>query len=342
MRGSFTIKEFDDKIKLVLAGNLDVVGESLVQDCIPQGVLDGVLGIGGQKLVLSYTDSILKMKRVLNIRLPSLTSNGEQRFLRGARILNRIVYSELSQGRVPPFPIVFDIRDFPPFYVSQLIHGVTLKEYIEQQGSLSLEDRLVLFKRIADGVSLLHKSGTVHRDLKPENVMVDAGGNPKILDFGIAISTYDNPLTRTDAQLGTPGYAAPEQLTDAGSVDHRADIYSLGKVLYFIVTGNENFASEDIPLELMMIIPKVWEDDPDRRPATVSAFVEEVAEAYPDMDFQSERYAVQTDCNVAQAFINLLVLYSGNPGKIKQILDLTMGEFESLMKMAKLQRLKGG
>jgi hypothetical protein len=297
MRGSFTIKEFDDKIKLVLAGNLDVVGESLVQDCIPQGVLDGVLGIGGQKLVLSYTDSILKMKRVLNIRLPSLTSNGEQRFLRGARILNRIVYSELSQGRVPPFPIVFDIRDFPPFYVSQLIHGVTL---------------------------------------------VDAGGNPKILDFGIAISTYDNPLTRTDAQLGTPGYAAPEQLTDAGSVDHRADIYSLGKVLYFIVTGNENFASEDIPLELMMIIPKVWEDDPDRRPATVSAFVEEVAEAYPDMDFQSERYAVQTDCNVAQAFINLLVLYSGNPGKIKQILDLTMGEFESLMKMAKLQRLKGG
>jgi serine/threonine-protein kinase len=342
MRAKGTDKKFDEKVELYLAGNTDLYGPSIVQECIPHGVLDSLLGVGGEKLVLLYTDTILKCKRVLNIRLPTLTSSGEQRFMRGARILNRIVTGEIAQGHIPPFPMVYELREYPPFYVTQFIAGVTVREYLEKQPNLSLIDRLVLFRRIAEGIHLLHTYATVHRDIKPDNIMVDQHGYPKILDFGIAISCYENPLTRTDAQLGTPEYAAPEQMIDAGSVDHRADIYALAKVLFFMMIGDESFDPVKLPSELMMVIPKALQSDPMRRHETVLELMEAVAAAYPDLNLMGKMYSAPQDMTVASAFSDLIILYGSNPGKVKQLLDLTLTEWETLMAMAKISIVNGG
>lgn len=341
MRQNHT-ERFDERLELFLAGNTEMYGDTLVQACVPHGVLDGVLGRGGEKLVLAYMDTILKRKRVLNIRLPTLSATGEQRFFRGASILERIIGGELAQGHVPPFPMVYEIRNSPPFYTSQYISGVTLREYLAAQPSLSLVDRLVLFKRIADGVHLMHTYGTVHRDLKPDNVMVDNHGFPKLLDFGIAISCYENSLTRTDAVLGTPEYAPPEQLKDAGVVDHRADIYSLAKVLFFIMAGDESFDPVKLPVELVMVVPQALQTDPARRHPTVEALVSDVAESYPDIDLMGCKYAEPGEVPVAKAFVDLIILYGANAGKVKQLLGLTVTEWEAFLSMARSYVVSGG
>lgn len=329
-------KSLEDKIELFLAGNIDIYASSIVQQCVPHGEYAELLGVGGEKLVVAYRDTLLDQKRVLNIRLPGLTIQAEKRFFRGARILNRIMNKELLEGRVPPFPLIFEISDSPAFYTTQYISGGSLREFIEKQTSLSLPDKLWMFARIGEGIHLLHTYGTVHRDIKPDNVMIDQFGFPKIIDFGISMSCYDNPLTRTDAQLGTPEYAAPEQMQDAGSVDPRADIFALGKVLYFMITGEESFDPVNLPLELVMVVPKALQSDRERRPATVMDFMAEVQDAYPDFDFFKGKDNSKTaDIGVARAFIDMVILYGCNPGKIKKLFDLSAAEWEELMAMAK-------
>jgi len=328
-------KNFDEMLEMYLAGEVDMYAQPLVSACVPGGTYLELLGIGGEKVVISYMDTVAQIKKVLNIRIPTLSTQGEKRFFRGARILQKIMCDELRRGNVPPFPYVFEIREYPPFYVTEFIAGSCLRDYIHEQTNLTLSDKLFLFKKLCEGLHLLHSYGVVHRDLKPYNVMVQESGDPKLIDFGIAMSQNENPLTRTDARLGTPEYAAPEQMSDAGHVDERADIYSFAKVLYFIMVGEEDFDAAKLPVELMFCIPRAWQHDIDRRQETVLEFLNEVAEAYPEIDLLGGNYVVPQDFGSAQAFTDLLILYGGNTGKVKKILQLSLSEWESLMEQAR-------
>jgi serine/threonine protein kinase/SAM-dependent methyltransferase len=132
-----------------------------------------------------------------------------------------------------------------PYFVMELVHGVPITEHCDRQ-CLDIRDRLKLFLQVCAGVQYAHQKGVIHRDLKPANILVAIEGGrpvPKIIDFGIAKATTPeltegSVLTRSDQLLGTPEYMSPEQANmDALSIDIRTDIYSLGAVLYEVLTG---------------------------------------------------------------------------------------------------------
>ena len=121
--------------------------------------------------------------------------------------------------------------------VMDFIEGRPLSESIgEAVGPIPWEKVRPLFKRLLEAVGYAHDRGVVHRDIKPENIVVTADGDPRIIDFGIA-KDLDGSGTRTGTGMGTVEYMAPEQYTDAKAVDHRADIYSLGMILYEMLAG---------------------------------------------------------------------------------------------------------
>src|SRR6266853_896272 len=133
-----------------------------------------------------------------------------------------------------------------PYFVMELVRGIKITEYCDQH-SLTTEDRLRLFVQVCDAIQHAHQKGVIHRDIKPSNILVadhDGVPVPKIIDFGIAKATTDQPLTDKtlftafEQFIGTPAYMSPEQASLGGlDIDTRSDVYSLGVLLYELLTG---------------------------------------------------------------------------------------------------------
>jgi len=130
-----------------------------------------------------------------------------------------------------------DVVDGLHFLVMELVPGETLAECLKR-GPLPLEEALRLFQQIGEGLEAAHGKGIVHRDLKPANVLINDEGILKVVDFGVAAAQHqgDTQLTKTGYVIGSPKYMAPEQILGK-KVDERADIYSLGVMLYEMLTG---------------------------------------------------------------------------------------------------------
>jgi len=149
---------------------------------------------------------------------------------------------------------IFDFGQAPDgtaYIVMELLEGETMDRRMVRQQVLPIPEALRLVRQVASSLATAHSRGIVHRDLKPENIFIvrDAevagGERTKILDFGIAKLYGDQQVkTHTSAVMGTPTYMSPEQCRGAGQIDHRADIYSLGCVLYLLVTGRLPFEAE--------------------------------------------------------------------------------------------------
>ena len=136
------------------------------------------------------------------------------------------------------------------YFVMEYVDGVNLRALI-RDGKLEPEQALKIVPQICDALQFAHDEGVVHRDIKPENILIDKKGRVKIADFGLAKllgRTQDElSLTGTGQLMGTLGYMAPEQLQEAHTVDHRADIYSLGVVFYEMLTGKLPIGRFDPP-----------------------------------------------------------------------------------------------
>ncbi len=128
--------------------------------------------------------------------------------------------------------------------------GETLRERI-QRGTIPFDEALTIIVQIAEGLAAAHEAGVVHRDIKPANIMLTPGG-VKILDFGLAKLADVTQMTQTGATLGTPAYMAPEQ-AKGEKVDPRCDIWSLGAIVYEMVTGQRAFAGDN-PTAIMFAI----------------------------------------------------------------------------------------
>jgi serine/threonine protein kinase len=137
-----------------------------------------------------------------------------------------------------------------PFLVMEFIEGSTLKALIKAKGKLSSDQALCIARQIAEGLASIHRRGVIHRDIKPQNIMVRPDGTVKVMDFGIAKSVDTGTLTGAGLMIGTPHYISPEQAMGK-KVDQRADIYSLGVVLYEMLTGQLLFAG-DSPVSVLM------------------------------------------------------------------------------------------
>ncbi len=144
-----------------------------------------------------------------------------------------------------------------PYLAMQLLHGQTLNERLQQGPSLSNAEVLRIGREIAEGLAVAHACGLVHRDIKPANVWLEEGsGRVKILDFGLARAANETArLTQDGSLLGTPAYMSPEQADGSCELDHRSDLFSLGSVLYRIVTGRFAFAGENLA-ELLLALAR--------------------------------------------------------------------------------------
>jgi serine/threonine protein kinase len=126
------------------------------------------------------------------------------------------------------------------YVTMEYVPGQSLKGMIEMTQQLSVGSTVHTAKQICEGLAEAHRLGVVHRDLRPGNIMIDKEGNARILDFGIARSLDVGEIEGADVLIGTPEYMSPEQLEDR-EIDHRSDLYSLGVILYEMVTGNLPF-----------------------------------------------------------------------------------------------------
>jgi serine/threonine protein kinase/tetratricopeptide (TPR) repeat protein len=129
------------------------------------------------------------------------------------------------------------------YIVMEYVSGEDLKSFIRRSRQLTPGTAISIAKQVCEGLSEAHKLGTVHRDLKPQNIMIDKDGNARIMDFGIARTLKEKGITGAGVMIGTPEYMSPEQV-EAKEVDQRSDIYSLGVILYEMVTGRVPFEAD--------------------------------------------------------------------------------------------------
>jgi serine/threonine protein kinase len=203
--------------------------------------LEHSLGTGGMGEVFAATDRTLDREVALK-RLPvALTDDVEarKRFFREAQALARI-----NDPHVVP---VYDAGDDGgrPYLVMQLVHGPTLADELRTSGPFTAARASAIGADIAAGLAAAHAKGVIHRDVKPSNIFLTRDGHAMIGDFGIArFQRGDMTLTMTGQAFGSPPYMAPEQAT-GDMVDARADIYSLGCVLFHMLTGRPPFEGDD-------------------------------------------------------------------------------------------------
>ncbi|MFT3707376.1 MAG: serine/threonine-protein kinase [Archangium sp.] len=177
------------------------------------------------------------------------------------------------------------------FFVMELVPGINLREMMNN-GKLSIRDALRIGAQVARAIDYAHEMKVVHRDLKPENILIDARGHVKIADFGLAGmkgSERDIALTATAVAMGTVNYMAPEQRRDAKHVDHRADLYSLGVLLYEMLTGELPIGRFKLPSQrvpavdprLDEVIGSLLETEPEGRPARANLIAEALEAVMP-------------------------------------------------------------
>ncbi|MFI0453112.1 protein kinase [Actinomadura sp. 6N118] len=267
------------------------------------GHLQKVLGSGGMGVVWRAHDQ--ELGRDVAIKLLKLEADASEkivkRFIQEARIPARLKH-----------PGIVEVHDLGQdgdlvFIVMELVRGRELKHYLGLVDPLPVEWALWITRQITQALEYAH-SYLVHRDLKPANVMVTQDGYIKICDFGIAKPIHDlsgSPLTRTGQQLGTPAYMSPEQ-AKSQAVDHRSDLYSLGCVVYELLTGSRPFKSDnhwgmlhahinvrpvpprrhrdDIPEDFNNLVLRLLAKNPEDRPADASAvldLVDRIEQAAP-------------------------------------------------------------
>src|SRR6185503_8772960 len=193
------------------------------------------LGAGAMGTVYKARDPVLDRLVALKTISPRLLSDPEaaQRFQREARSAARLQH--------PNIVTIFELGEVggAPYIAMELLEGVDLAEAMTGPQPLSIDQKLRVAADLCSGLDYAHKRGVVHRDVKPANVRLLPTGTVKIVDFGIA-HVADSSMTQSGIVLGTPSYIAPEVLV-GGRVDHRADMWAVGVVLYELLSGRRPF-----------------------------------------------------------------------------------------------------
>ena len=256
----------------------------------PDYAIKRELGRGGMGLVYLVENRLTGRNEVLKVLGPQITGRpgSLERFLREIRAV-----AKLSHPNIVTAHTAVRLGD-SIVLTMEYIDGLDLSEVVKARGPLNLATACDYVRQAALGLQHANEHGLVHRDIKPSNLMLTRQGDRdviKVLDFGLAKvvseESKDGALTHDGQMLGTPDYIAPEQITDAGRADIRADIYSLGCTLYFLLTGGPPFqrtsiydtlqahhsadatplneVRPDVPAELAALVAKMMVKEPERR-----------------------------------------------------------------------------
>jgi serine/threonine protein kinase/tetratricopeptide (TPR) repeat protein/TolB-like protein len=211
------------------------------------------LGQGGMGKVYRALDKKLNEEVALKLIKPEIASDKKviERFRNELKIARKIAHKNV--GRMYEL-----MEDEGAHYITmEYVPGEDLKSFIRRSGQLAVGTSIRITQQVAEGLAEAHRLRVVHRDLKPSNVMIDKEGNARIMDFGIARSLRAEGLTREGVAVGTPAYMSPEQARGE-DMDHRTDIWSLGVVLYEMLTGQLPFEGKNE----QALIHSILNDDP--------------------------------------------------------------------------------
>lgn len=266
------------------------LGQLLDPACHPELIgsigryeLEQLVGRGGMGLVFRAFDT--ELQRVVAVKTLAVhlipIGSARERFIREARACASLVHSHIV-------PVHDVITDGPvPAMVMQYISGPTLERWLSEKGPIRWPEALRIAIQLADALSLAHENGLVHRDVKPGNVLLEAEGARALLtDFGLVRTLDDASLTHSGMLAGTPDYMSPEQASGR-SIDARSDLFSLGTLMYAMLTGHPPFRAsnpmavmnrichephrpvseerDDVPVEVSELIDGLLAKEPEKR-----------------------------------------------------------------------------
>ena len=257
---------------------------------IPGFLLESVLGEGGMGVVVRARELALDRLVAIKFMTGPPDPSAAERFLREARVAATIEHPQVVRV------YSFGTEGSRPYIVMQYIEGETLAQRIARRGPLPIAQALRVASETAEALRAAWEHQVVHRDVKPSNILLDARGRAHVADFGLAkpIGGTDSSLTVTGSFVGTPYYTSPEQ-AEAKPLDFRADMYSLGIILYEMLTGERPFDGSspagviakhlreplpsprrlrpDLPKELEALLVSMTAKSPDERPLSYTALL---------------------------------------------------------------------
>ena len=251
------------------------------------------VGHGGMAQVYEGTDTVLGRTVAIKVLAPQFAR--DEAFVARFRREAQAAASLNHPGVVSVYDTGSD--DGVHYIVMEYVAGRTLAQVLEQEGRLQPERAAEIARSVAQALSFAHSAGIIHRDVKPANIMLGSGGGVKVMDFGIARALSSQTLTQTATVLGTASYLSPEQ-AQGEAVDARSDIYSLGVVLYEMLTGRPPFSGDspvavaykhvredpplpssiapEVPQELEAIVMKAMAKNPANRYASAQEMAEDL------------------------------------------------------------------
>ena len=259
------------------------------------------IGVGGMAVV--YKAKCLVLNRYVAIKVLRDDLKGDEEFVRRFNVEAQAAASLTH----PNIVSIFDVGESGSLHyiVMEYVEGQTLKEYIDEKHELPWREAVNIAMQIAKGLEVAHKNSIVHRDIKPHNIMITKDGNIKVTDFGIARANSQKTMTVEKTAIGSVHYISPEQ-AKGGFIDHRSDLYSLGIVLYEMLTGRVPFDDENsvtvaikqiqekpvppceynisIPMPLEQIVLKAIAKEPSARQKDAAEFYSELHSILNDPD----------------------------------------------------------
>ncbi|WP_061809813.1 Stk1 family PASTA domain-containing Ser/Thr kinase [Rossellomorea vietnamensis] len=277
-----------------------------------------LIGGGGMANVYLAHDVILD--REVAIKMLRIDFANEEEFIKR---FQREAQSATSLAH-PNIVSIYDVGEEDDLYyiVMEYVHGMTLKQYIQQHSPVNVDKAIDIMKQLTIAMSHAHQNHIVHRDIKPHNILLDEEGNVKITDFGIAMALSATSITQTNSVLGSVHYLSPEQAR-GGMATKKSDIYSLGIVMFELLTGRLPFSGEsavsialkhlqsetpslkrwnpDIPQSVENIVLKATAKDPFRRYESLEEMDEDLSTALDADRMNEPKFAVPLDDEATKA-----------------------------------------
>jgi serine/threonine protein kinase/formylglycine-generating enzyme required for sulfatase activity len=274
------------------------------------------LGRGGMGVVYEAMSETLGRKVALKVLLSGTgaTEHDRARFLVEAKAASKL--------RHPNVVRVLEYRQegTETFLAMDMIDGTSLQKQVEDDGHFDDRKSAEICLKMAEAIAHAHEQGILHRDIKPHNVLLDAtqGGEPMITDFGLAKLLEDQGVSLTadgPVMMGTPGYMPPEQAGAGYEIDRRADVYSLGATLYYMLTGRPPFQGKSMPQVLMAVVRK-RPVPPSKRREGVAAALETICLKCLEKDPQDRYPSAQALVEDLQRFLNDLRIQARRVGPV--------------------------